>query len=214
MELKSEESEDVSGFSEVVVAAMKKLFLCPNVVKIAFGFGADYARLQEKWSGFEGFPSLQEISHSVVDLREPFVGQEWRERGLVNEQNNDTELTARFLVPSLYKQWLCSQAIKRGVSMHFESQKKQKQRKKGPEEDEEQKAQGTQEREWVLSCGLNRLSFVVFGQTIDKSMQCSNWDVRPLTLQQVLYAALDARVLISLYRSAIHAQSEMRAHFD
>merc|ERR1712050_566183 len=35
-------------------------------------------------------------------------------------------------------------------------------------------------------------------RTLDKTHQCSNWDLRPLSSAQVLYAAIDAAVLLDL----------------
>ncbi|KAJ8729404.1 hypothetical protein PYW08_000985 [Mythimna loreyi] len=48
----------------------------------------------------------------------------------------------------------------------------------------------------------NSLSCLVqscFGLPLEKSEQCSNWELRPLRNTQILYAALDAHVLIQIY---------------
>jgi len=37
------------------------------------------------------------------------------------------------------------------------------------------------------------------GAGLDKSAQTSNWSLRPLTVEQIRYAALDAEVLLALY---------------
>ncbi|XP_053608094.1 exonuclease mut-7 homolog [Plodia interpunctella] len=50
--------------------------------------------------------------------------------------------------------------------------------------------------------GGNSLSCLVqacFGLPLEKSEQCSNWEIRPLRDTQVQYAALDAHVLIKVY---------------
>jgi hypothetical protein len=39
----------------------------------------------------------------------------------------------------------------------------------------------------------------VFGASLDKSQQTSDWQVRPLSFSQLKYAALDARVLVALF---------------
>jgi hypothetical protein len=48
------------------------------------------------------------------------------------------------------------------------------------------------------SVGLSQLSFIVLGQGVDKSMQCSDWQRRPLLAEQITYAALDALVLLHI----------------
>ena len=49
--------------------------------------------------------------------------------------------------------------------------------------------------------GLAGLTEQVFGLALDKRDQRSNWNKRPLTQDQLVYAALDAYVLIELYES-------------
>ena len=40
------------------------------------------------------------------------------------------------------------------------------------------------------------------GKSLDKSQQLSNWDIRPLSMEQMNYAALDAHVLICMISNA------------
>jgi len=47
--------------------------------------------------------------------------------------------------------------------------------------------------------GLSSLVYEVTGSSLDKRMQMSNWESRPLTHQQVTYAALDALCLLQLH---------------
>jgi len=47
--------------------------------------------------------------------------------------------------------------------------------------------------------GLSLLTKDVLGAPLDKTFQMSNWKRRPLTNDQIEYAALDAHVLISIY---------------
>ena len=51
------------------------------------------------------------------------------------------------------------------------------------------------------------------GSAIDKSQQTSNWSRRPLDLDQLRYAALDAEVLLGLYErlAAGHGGAEGQA---
>ena len=47
--------------------------------------------------------------------------------------------------------------------------------------------------------GLSKITELVLGKPLDKAVQVSNWEQRPLTARQVAYAALDAYVLVALY---------------
>eukprot|EP00035_Acanthoeca_spectabilis_P011415 m.201146 g.201146 ORF g.201146 m.201146 type:complete len:1260 (+) comp15342_c0_seq3:81-3860(+) len=47
--------------------------------------------------------------------------------------------------------------------------------------------------------GLAAVVRGILGQELDKSCQCSNWEVRPLTKEQFAYAALDAISLVLCY---------------
>lgn len=46
--------------------------------------------------------------------------------------------------------------------------------------------------------GLGKCVRAAFGFDLDKTQQCSDWSVRPLTERQLVYAALDAHVLLLL----------------
>ena len=46
--------------------------------------------------------------------------------------------------------------------------------------------------------GLKFVAERWLGKTMDKSMQCSDWDARPLSRAQLCYAATDAAVLLDL----------------
>ena len=54
----------------------------------------------------------------------------------------------------------------------------------------------------VRSLGLAYLAEAVLGSSLDKSLQTSNWESRPLTTAQLEYAARDASVLIDIYDAA------------
>ena len=60
--------------------------------------------------------------------------------------------------------------------------------------------------QWSKGANSLGLSYVVhrlFGKPLDKSMQISNWERRPLSPWQIQYAAQDAHVLLSLYKCII-----------
>lgn len=49
--------------------------------------------------------------------------------------------------------------------------------------------------------GLSKLCVGQFNVAINKEMQCSDWSQRPLTEEQIQYAALDAFALLQLFDS-------------
>ena len=51
--------------------------------------------------------------------------------------------------------------------------------------------------------GINKLSIKQLGLPVDKSMQCSDWSVRPLSHEQVMYAGMDAWILTQLFDSLL-----------
>ena len=51
--------------------------------------------------------------------------------------------------------------------------------------------------------GINKLSIKQLGLPVDKSMQCSDWSVRPLSYEQVMYAGMDAWILTQLFDSLL-----------
>ncbi|VVD01809.1 unnamed protein product [Leptidea sinapis] len=51
----------------------------------------------------------------------------------------------------------------------------------------------------VSGKGLSSLVESCFGVPLEKSEQCSNWELRPLRTTQINYAALDAYVLLEIY---------------
>eukprot|EP01056_Protomagalhaensia_sp_Gyna25_P003434 Protomagalhaensia_sp_Gyna_25__3433@NODE_309_length_3960_cov_85_063759_g240_i0_p1_GENE_NODE_309_length_3960_cov_85_063759_g240_i0NODE_309_length_3960_cov_85_063759_g240_i0_p1_ORF_typecomplete_len691_score119_00DNA_pol_A_exo1/PF01612_20/1_6e31DNA_pol_A_exo1/PF01612_20/1_1e04_NODE_309_length_3960_cov_85_063759_g240_i014373509 len=46
--------------------------------------------------------------------------------------------------------------------------------------------------------GLSKAALEILGEEMDKSQQCANWEIRPLTLAQAIYAAMDAVVCVAL----------------
>ena len=51
------------------------------------------------------------------------------------------------------------------------------------------------------SVGLSTLALRLLGKPLDKSMQVSDWELRPLTARQVSYSAQDGT---SLYAGSLH----------
>jgi ribonuclease D len=51
--------------------------------------------------------------------------------------------------------------------------------------------------------GLDGLCWEVLGRRVDKRMQRSDWESRPLSDEQRDYAALDALVLIELWKALV-----------
>ncbi|KAF9186922.1 Exonuclease mut-7 [Haplosporangium sp. Z 11] len=51
----------------------------------------------------------------------------------------------------------------------------------------------------VVPGGLSGLLVKICGQKLDKSQRCSNWEQRPLTSDQLNYAAVDALCLLDIY---------------
>ena len=56
-----------------------------------------------------------------------------------------------------------------------------------------------------MLCGLSKLCIRQFGEAVDKSQQCSPWGSRPLTPEEVTYAATDAWALTRLFDSLVGA---------
>lgn len=53
--------------------------------------------------------------------------------------------------------------------------------------------------------GLSKLTTYQLGFALDKSMQCSNWNRRPLSRTQLAYSSLDACVQVTLFDNAIQS---------
>ena len=47
--------------------------------------------------------------------------------------------------------------------------------------------------------GLSKLSIKLLGKSVDKSMQCSDWSLRPLSKEQLDYASIDAHVQTKMF---------------
>ncbi|XP_006900730.1 PREDICTED: probable exonuclease mut-7 homolog [Elephantulus edwardii] len=58
--------------------------------------------------------------------------------------------------------------------------------------------------------GLSLLVQQVLGQPLDKTQQLSNWDLRPLREQQLIYAATDAYCLLEVYRALCRDPARFR----
>jgi hypothetical protein len=47
--------------------------------------------------------------------------------------------------------------------------------------------------------GLSKLSIKLLGKSVDKTMQCSDWSVRPLSIEQIDYASIDAHIQTKMF---------------
>ena len=48
---------------------------------------------------------------------------------------------------------------------------------------------------------LSAMAESVLGKPLNKALQTYNWDARPLSRQQMMYAAMDAHVLLQIYET-------------
>lgn len=58
----------------------------------------------------------------------------------------------------------------------------------------------------LFRLGLSRVCDFYLGKPLDKSEQCSFWSARPLSIQQRIYAALDAWVCLAIHRKIVSNQ--------
>lgn len=61
---------------------------------------------------------------------------------------------------------------------------------------------------------LADLTQFLLGQTLDKTEQCSNWQSRPLRKNQLLYAALDAVVVVQTFKKILEITLEKNSEID
>lgn len=61
---------------------------------------------------------------------------------------------------------------------------------------------------------LSSLVQICFGLPLEKSEQCSNWELRPLRNTQIQYAALDAHVLVLIYCFLQNLCQEQQINFE
>ncbi|CAK1549944.1 unnamed protein product [Leptosia nina] len=62
--------------------------------------------------------------------------------------------------------------------------------------------------------GLSSIVQICFGVPLEKSEQCSNWELRPLRNTQIYYAALDAFVLLEIYNYLQTLCTEQNINFE
>ena len=67
--------------------------------------------------------------------------------------------------------------------------------------------------EWKRQPGLSDVVSTFLGVPLDKREQCSNWERRPLSRLQLIYAALDAVVLLDLLHAMYLSYNSRRVDF-
>eukprot|EP00803_Ostreobium_quekettii_P003285 evm.model.scf_241.7 EVM.evm.TU.scf_241.7 scf_241:68723-91161(+) len=60
--------------------------------------------------------------------------------------------------------------------------------------------------------GLSTVARIILGKPLDKSMQVSDWEARPLCPWQLKYAAQDAHVLLLLYKALVANEKGVSSH--
>ena len=62
---------------------------------------------------------------------------------------------------------------------------------------------------------LSKLSNEILGKYLNKSQQCSPWHIRPLTIEQIEYAALDSLILLKIFQQlSINYQTSTKFYFN
>lgn len=56
---------------------------------------------------------------------------------------------------------------------------------------------------------LSKLSSEILGCYLEKREQCSSWHIRPLTIEQTTYAAIDAIVLVEMYKTILQRYDDI-----
>eukprot|EP01102_Stenamoeba_stenopodia_P000693 TRINITY_DN10641_c0_g4_i1.p1 TRINITY_DN10641_c0_g4~~TRINITY_DN10641_c0_g4_i1.p1 ORF type:complete len:1078 (-),score=186.54 TRINITY_DN10641_c0_g4_i1:56-3247(-) len=168
--LDSEEDNDSEYFNDVI----EFLFNSNKILKIGYGFRNDLSQLALSYPKARCFNSIS----NFIDLQSLYRAHHVAKA--VNESSNETVSEAS-MVPSQQDDSSSKEVddLMDQIPSETETNSSAVNEKRVP--------------------GLSDLVKEFLGKPLDKSCQCSNWERRPLDINQVLYATTDSHCQIKLF---------------